>query len=194
MSRVLQSQLKMRDRYTVGDIIEDLRTIKPTPRPLYRVGNELFYYEHRTCAEQLGVDHPVTVGLAKILDFMTQEYENLLLRGEICRERDTPNAVLNQLLKQIPEEAKTYVINRPAQQIHQVLEIARKEREHEIEEYTRIEEQVRKEVEAAPDDPETFNKLRLILWILGRYKEASEAFQNAKRLGWDSSTSTLVSI
>ncbi len=194
MSRQRQPSLQMRETYTVQDILEDLKTIRPTPKPLYRVGNELFYYEHKICSEQLGADHPVTTGLAKILEFMTREYEERLLRGEIWRERDTPNAILSQLMKQIPTEALTHVINRPSQQILQVLETALREREHEIEEYSKMEEPARKEIEAAPDDPEAFNKLRLILWILGRYKEASEAFQSAKQLGWDSSRSTLVSI
>jgi len=41
------------------------------------------------------------------------------------------------------------------------------------------------ELEEKPDDPELWNQLRLILWILGRYDEASYVFKKARKLGWD---------
>ncbi|NWF95339.1 MAG: hypothetical protein HXY34_04280 [Candidatus Thorarchaeota archaeon] len=57
-----------------------------------------------------------------------------------------------------------------------------------------MEEGIRKEAEASPDDPDVQNKLRLLLWILGHHKESSEAFQNARRLGWSSTSSSLVAL
>jgi tetratricopeptide (TPR) repeat protein len=74
------------------------------------------------------------------------------------------------------------------------LEQAIASRKSELDEYAKIESGIRTELEADPDNPHLWNKLRLLLWLLGQYKGSSEAFQKAKRLGWDASSAEFVAL
>ncbi|MGD9381377.1 MAG: hypothetical protein PVI03_02940, partial [Candidatus Thorarchaeota archaeon] len=87
-----------------------------------------------------------------------------------------------------------YQFVRSSDHIHQVLEAAKKERKREIKTFKQIEKGVRREIKADPENPDLWNKLRLLLWILGKHKESSEAFKKAKKLGWDSATSDFVAL
>ena len=64
----------------------------------------------------------------------------------------------------------------------------------EIKEYKAMKKGVKKELKDDPDNPNLWNKLHLVLWILGDFAEASKAFQKARKLGWDSESSKLVSL
>ncbi|MEM2143457.1 MAG: hypothetical protein QXQ81_09400 [Candidatus Thorarchaeota archaeon] len=194
MSEGTEKPLPTRERYTIQDLFDDLRLISPSPSVVYPVGSEIIYPEWNNCVQSLGENHPVTRGLAQILEFLEHGYEDQLVRGEIHRTSDTPSAVFKTLIKSIPPEALEYVITRPSSYVRTLLESVRSERKREIERYMNIEAGVRQEASSAPDDPDAQNKLRLLLWILGHYKEASEVFQKARRLGWDSSKSELVGL
>ncbi len=192
MSEEIKRPLPRRERYSVKDLLTDLKKIDPTPSVAYKVGTEILYYECTLCSTGLGDAHPVTAGLSQILDFLQHGYEQMLVRGDMHRTRDTPASAINELMKKMPPEALEYILERPGDYVYGVLESARQERLNEIERYKQIETGVRREVEQSPEDPDVYNKLRLLLWVLGRHKEAAEAFQTAKKLGWDSATSDLV--
>jgi tetratricopeptide (TPR) repeat protein len=74
------------------------------------------------------------------------------------------------------------------------LEQAVASRRNELDKYKRFESGIRAELKADPDNFHLWNKLRLLLWLLGQYKESSEAFQKAKRLGWDASSAEFVAL
>jgi cytochrome c-type biogenesis protein CcmH/NrfG len=57
-----------------------------------------------------------------------------------------------------------------------------------------MERGIRKDLEKSPKDPELWNQLRLVLWVLGNYEDASDAFKKAKKLGWDKTTSKTVGL
>ncbi|NWF95340.1 MAG: hypothetical protein HXY34_04285 [Candidatus Thorarchaeota archaeon] len=132
MSAGLREKLPPRDKYTVRTLLDDTKRIDPTPRSVYLIGNEVVYYEWNSCNSELGSDNPVTVGLKTVLEFMESKYETMLIEGEIWRTRDTPNAVINQLVKSLPPEVMEYTLSRPGEHIYRVLEAAREERLREI--------------------------------------------------------------
>ncbi|MFX1602739.1 MAG: type IV pilus biogenesis/stability protein PilW [Promethearchaeota archaeon] len=194
MSGKKSVKLTNRDKYTVKSLITDLKKIGCTPRVLDTVGREVVYFEWSQAQELLGEDHPVTTNLASLLEFMRGGCEKLLIEGNLWRAADTSSAAINQAVKGAPKEFLSYPLLRSASHIRFVLDSVIRERSSEMKEYKRMEKGVRRELKSDPDNPELWNKLRLLLWILGRYKESSEAFQKAKKLGWDKSTSHFVAI
>jgi tetratricopeptide (TPR) repeat protein len=194
MSGKKSVKLTNRDKYTVKALVTDLKKIGCTPRVLDTVGREVVYFEWSQAQEILGEDHPVTTNLAALLEFMRGGCEKLLIDGELWRAADTPNAAMNQAIKGAPKEFLSYQLLRSANHIRFVLDSVAKERSQEMKEYKKMEKFVRRELKSDPDNPDLWNKMRLLLWILGRYKESSEAFKKAKKLGWDKSTSHFVAI
>ena len=81
-----------------------------------------------------------------------------------------------------------------SEQIHEILRKAADSRKLEIKQYKRMVKNVRKEIKEDKDNPNLWNKLRLVLWFTGQYNESSEAFKTAKQLGWTIESSTLVAI
>ncbi|RDE11834.1 MAG: hypothetical protein C4K49_11150 [Candidatus Thorarchaeota archaeon] len=187
-------QLQSREQYTVRDLLADLKSIDPTPSVLNRVASEVIYFQWSCCKTDLGDGSPVTSGLSQLLAFMQGGYEQLLVKGELWRANDTPRAALNQVEKALPPELMDYVLSRPGVYIHSVLDSAFAERQQEVMTYERLEKGIRSEIEKSPEDPDLYNKLRLLLWILGRHRESSEAFKTAKKLGWKPEASRLVTI
>jgi len=183
-----------RQKYTVKSLMSDLKKIGATPSVTDFIGSRCIYFEWTLCERDLGDDHPVTSHLAELLDFMQHGYETQLVRGEFWRTKDTPAAAINAALRGRPTEFLTHVLDRPADHIYSLLEQAVASRESELDEYKRFESGIREELEADPDNSHLWNKLRLLLWLLGQYKESSKAFQKAKRLGWDASNAEFVAL
>ncbi len=194
MSGKKSVKLTKRDRYTVKALVTDLKKIGCTPRVLDTVGREVLYFEWSQAQELLGEDHPVTTNLESLLEFMRGGCEKALIDGELWRAADTSSSAINQAIKGAPKEFLSYQLLRSADHIRFVLDSVIQERSQEMKEYKRMEKGVRQELKSDPDNPDLWNKMRLLLWILGRYKESSEAFQKAKKLGWDKSTSHFVAI
>lgn len=194
MSGKKSAKLTKRKKYTVKNLVADLKKIGCTPRVLDNIGRELVYFEWSQAQHLLGEDHPVTLHLKTLLDFMQGGCENQLVAGELWRAADTPQAALNNAIKGAPGEFLSYQFVRSPELIHGILEAAEKERKMEIKTFKQIEKGVRQEIKADPENPDLWNKLRLLLWILGKHKESSEAFKKAKQLGWDSSTSAFVAL
>ncbi|MHA2069336.1 MAG: hypothetical protein ACXABY_33670 [Candidatus Thorarchaeota archaeon] len=194
MSRKKSAKLSKRKKYTVKNLITDLKKIGCTPRVLDNLGREIVYYEWSQAQHLLGEDHPVTLHLETLLEFMQGGCEKQLVNGELWRAADTPQAALNTAIRGAPAEFLSYQFVRPSDHIHGVLAAAKKERKIELKTYKQIEKGVRKEIKEDPENPDLWNKLRLLLWILGKHKESSEAFKKAKQLGWDSSTSAFVAL
>jgi tetratricopeptide (TPR) repeat protein len=186
--------LPTRKKYAVKDIMTDLKKIGPSPSLLNEIGSKLIYYEW-SCSEQLlGDDHPITVHLSETLDFMEHGFERKLLEGEIWRVKDTPQAAINEFLKGRPSEFLEYTLDRPVEYIRGLLESVAANRKEEIKQYKRMEKSVRQEIKEDPENPELWNKLRLLLWIVGKYSEASEAFKTAKSFGWSKEKSAIVAL
>jgi hypothetical protein len=183
-----------REKYTVGDLIDDLKAIEPTPSILYKIGSEIVYNQWACCGEKFGADNPVTSGLSQLLEFMQGGYEQRLVRGELWRATDTPKAAIDQVEKTLTREVLDCEFERPRQYIQEVLQSAHEQQLHDLKDYERLEQGMRSEIEASPDDPDNYNKLRLLLWVLGRYKESSQVLKMAKKLGWKPETSELVAI
>lgn len=183
-----------RKKYTVKGLMSDLKKMGATPSVTDFIGSQCIYNEWNLCERDLGDDHPVTSHLAELLDFMQNGYEQQLVIGEFWRTKDTPAAAINAALRGRPTEFLTYVLDRPADYIYGLLEQAVASRKSELNEYKRFESGVRTEIESDPENFHLWNKLRLLLWLLGQYKESSEAFQKAKRLGWDASSAEFVAL
>jgi tetratricopeptide (TPR) repeat protein len=183
-----------RNKYTVKSLMSDLKKMGATPSVTDFIGSQCIYYEWNLCERDLGDDHPVTSHLAELLDFMQHGYEEQLVDGEFWRTKDTPAAAINAALRGRPTEFLTHVLDRPADYVYDLLEQAVASRRIELDEYAKIESGIRAELEADPDNPHLWNKLRLLLWLLGQYKKSSEAFQKAKRLGWDASNAKFVAL
>ena len=183
-----------RDKYAVKDIMRDIKKIEPSPSILYDFGSKLVYTQWTTCQSSLGADHPVTTNFYDLMEFMQREYEGQLVGGELWRVADTPTAAINHFLKNRPDEFLSYVFDRSPDYIRTLLEEADKARKAEIKEYKRFVKFVKREVKASPDDPNLHNKLRLLLWLAGKYSEASASFKKAKKLGWIQDESRLVSL
>ena len=190
----MSRKLPVRDVYTVKTLLNDLKKMKLTPSGLYTIGTEVVYYEWQKAIDNLGENDPVVVYLEELLNFMQTDYERRLVEGDLRRERDTPGATINSFLKETPLEFQSYVLQRSGEFISGVLRAAQVINKREIERYERIENRLSAELEEYPDSPELWNHLRLALWILGRHDEASFAFKQAKKLGWDKGKSGTVAV
>ncbi len=190
----MSKKIPIRDTYTVKTLLNDLKMMKLTPSGLHTIGAEVVYYEWQQAIENLGEDDPIVVHLEELLNFMQSDYEHRLIEGDIRREKDTPGATINSFLRETPMEFQSYVLDRPGEFISGVLRAAQIVNKREIERYGKMEKGLSAELEESPDNPELWNQLRLALWILGRYDEASYAFKQAKKLGWDKKKSKTVAI
>jgi tetratricopeptide (TPR) repeat protein len=190
----MSKKLPVRDVYTVKMLLNDLKKMKLTPSGLYTIGTEVVYYEWQMAIDNLGENDPIVVYLEELLNFMQTDYERRLVEGDLRREKDTPGATINSFLKETPLEFQSYVLQRSGEFISGVLRAAQVINKREIERYERIENRLSAELEENPDNPELWNQLRLALWILGRYDEASFAFKQAKKLGWDKGKSRTVAV
>jgi len=188
----MSRKLPVRDVYTVKTLLNDLKKMKLTPSGLYTIGTEVVYYEWQKASDNLGEDDPIVVHMEELLNFMQTDYERRLVEGDLRRESDTPGATINSFLKETPVEFQSYALERPGEFISGVLRAAQVINKREVERYERMEKGLSVELEESPDDPELWNQLRLALWILGQYDEASYAFKQAKKLGWDKSKSKTV--
>ena len=190
----MSTKLSMRKQYTIKDLLTDLKKIEATPSVMYDVGSELIYRELDWCMKTLGEDHEVTKNLQELMQFMQTGYEQQLVSGELWRVKDTPKAAINAFMKEQPEEFLKYPVGILSDQIHEILKKAQESRKLEIKQYKKMVKNVRKEIKEDKDNPDLWNKLRLVLWIVGKYNESSEAFKTAKSLGWTTDTNTLVAI
>ena len=174
--------------------MNDLKKLDATPSVLYNVGSELVYRELDWCSKTLGDGHLVTQNLVVLMEFMQHDYENQLVTGELWRVKDTPKSALTSFMHEKPEEFLNHCIGILSVQIQEVLKKADESRRLEKKQYKKLEKQVRSEIKADKKNPDLWNKLRLLLWVLGKYNESSEAFKTAKELGWSIDSSTLVAI
>jgi len=187
-------KLTKRKQYTVKDLLNDLKKIEATPSVMYNVGSELVYRELDWCRKTMGDDHDVTANLQDLVQFMQKGYEKQLVTGELWRVKDTPKAAINAFTRDRPEEFLNYPVGILSDQIHEILRKAQASRKFEIKQYKKLVKNIRKEIKTDKDDPNLWNKLRLVLWIIGKYNESSEAFKTAKQLGWTVENSTLVAL
>ncbi len=185
-------KITKRDTYTVKALLNDLKKLKLTPNSLYIVGNEIMYYELTEAKKNLGDEDAVTAYLEELLSFMESEYEERLVEGDIRREDDTIGATFTGYLKETPQEFQSYTLERSGEFIRGVLMAAQTQSLRDIQSYQKVEQTLRKRLEAKPKDPELWNELRIALWILGKYEEASAAYKKAKKLGWDRKKSKTV--
>ena len=190
----MAAKLPKRKLYTIKDLMNDLKKIDATPSVLYTVGSELVYRELDWCRKTLGEDHLVTQNLVALMNFMQHDYEHLLVSGELWRVKDTPKAAINGFMKDKPEEFQNHCIGILSAQVQDVLKKADNSRREEKKQYKKLEKRVRAEIKADKKNPDLWNKLRILLWILGKYKESAEAFKTAKGYGWSLDSSTLVAI
>ena len=194
MSESKKSRVPTRSTYTVKTLLSDLKKLKLTPNTLYTIGTEIIYFECMQAKETLGEDDEVTIHLQELLSFMQTDYERRLLHGELRREKDTPNEAINTFLKETPIEFQSYVLNRPGPFVQGVLQAMQTQSSRDLDRYKRTEGGLRKDLEKHPKDSELWNQLRLVLWILGDYDGASDAYKKAKKLGWDKTKSKTVGI
>lgn len=189
-----KSHIPVRSAYTVKNLLNDLKKLKLTPSTLYTVGTEVIYFEWKQAREDLGEEDEITIHLEELLNFMQTDYEKRLLQGELRREKDTPNEAINSFLRETPIEFQSYVLNRPGEFVQGVLQAMHTQSEREIARFRRMEQGIRKDLEKSPKEPELWNQLRLVLWVLGNYDDASDAFKKAKKLGWDKTKSKTVGL
>ena len=188
------SRIPTRSTYTVKTLLGDLKKLRLTPSTLYTVGTEVIYYEWREAQENLGDDDEVTIHLAELLNFMQNDYERRLIQGDLRREKDTPNEAINSFLRETPIEFQSYVLSRPGPFIQGVLQAMQTQSKRDLDRYRKTESGLRKDLEKHPNNPELWNQLRLVLWVMGSYEDASEAYKKAKKLGWDKTKSKTVGI
>ncbi|MHA1959083.1 MAG: tetratricopeptide repeat protein [Candidatus Thorarchaeota archaeon] len=189
-----KKKLQLRKKYRVKDVLTDLKMIDPTPSVTYRIGSELVYFEWNCCIKEKGPESDVTVGLGTLLNFMQYGYEKQLLDGDLHKATDTTKAAMNRAAKELPKEALVHEFSRSPQYIHGLLLTAKKLRKIEAKRYKSMLKSAKAETKASPEDPNAWYKLRLLLWIIGKYKEASAAFRTAKKLGWDTSSTSVVAL
>lgn len=189
-----ESRPTERKSYTVKHLIADLKKIGCTPSVLDIVGREVVYFEWTQARDNLGPDHPVTAQMESLLEFMRGGCEKMLIEGELYRAADTPTAAINSAIKGAPKEFLSYRLIRSSEHIKKALEQAMDERKREKKKYKEIEKGVRAEIKSNPDNPDLWNQLRLLLWLAGKYKDSSEAFKKAKKLGWSSEDSDYVAL
>ncbi|TFF92034.1 hypothetical protein EU545_02190 [Candidatus Thorarchaeota archaeon] len=187
-------KLPKRDEYSVKDLMNDLKKVNPSPNVMRQVGTELVYFEWSCCRQSLGDDHTVTKHLGELLEFMQKEYENQLIQGELWRSKDTPRSAINDFVRDRPDEFMEHVLDRSVEYIQRLLKSVAELRKKEKKQYKKLEKAVRAEIKEDPENPELWNKLRLLLWMVGKHSEASKAFRNARKLGWSSEKSELVAI
>ncbi|MCK5151831.1 MAG: hypothetical protein KAQ65_08320, partial [Candidatus Thorarchaeota archaeon] len=184
----------LRKKYTVKSVFTDLKKINPTPAVTYLIGNRLVYYQWNICCQALGADHPISKNFNELLEFLQKEFEAKLVRGDFWRAADTPNAAINQFLKDRPDDFLNYVYERPSEYIHGVIVEVAKMRKAEIKKYKKIEKGLRMMIKDSPKDSDLWNQLRLVLWIIEKYKDASSAFKTAQKFGWNSEETSLVAM
>jgi hypothetical protein len=188
------SNLPDRDEYRVKDFVNDLKKINPSPTIMYDIGSNLIYHEVRACEDSIGEGECVTTEMKELLQFMQNDYERDLLTGRLWRSRDTPRAAINKYIRDKPNVFLTHKLQATNTKVKSVLQDAAKEREREKKKLATFEKTVRKMAEESPENPEVWNRLRLLLWLTGKHSEASAAFRTAKKLGWNPETSNLVGI
>ena len=108
--------------------------------------------------------------------------------------KDTPTAALNDFLKGRSKEFLEYTLEKPADDIRGLLETAAKNRKNELKQFKKLAKLVKKEIKGDKNNPDLWNKLRLVLWMAEDYTGSSEAFKTARELGWSPETSALVAI
>jgi tetratricopeptide (TPR) repeat protein len=194
MVRKTSIKLPDRKKYTVKTLMTDLKKINPTPNILRRIGTEIIYYEWTSADRLLGSDHPVTVNFSELLEYTENGYEQELVQGKLWRIKDTPRSALNDFLTGRPKEFLSYILDRPTSYVKQVLESAIEESKTEMKQLKKYEKVVRQLIKQNPDAPDSWNRLRLVLWLMGKYREATKAYRKAKELGWDPTTSKLVAV
>ena len=187
-------RVPIRDTYTTKSLITDIKKLKLTPSTLYIIGTEIVYHEWQQLVKELGSDDEVTQLMEDLMQFMQSRYERQLLDGDLRRETDTPNAAMNNFLRDTPAEFQSYVLNRSGEYIGGVLRAAETQSRRDIERYQRMEQGLRVELKKDQNNPDTWNSLRLVLWLQGNYEEASEAFKRAKKLGWEKKKSKVIGI
>lgn len=190
----MAAKLSKRKQYTIKDLLNDLKKINATPSITYDIGAELIYRELDWCQKTLGEDNSITTNLRDLIEFMQNGYEKKLVTGELWRVKDTPKAAINEFIRDCPEEFLKYPVGILSEQIIDILEKAANSRKLEIARYKKLVKNVRKEIKEDKKNPDLWNKLRLTLWIVGKYSESSEAFKTAKELGWTVETNTLVAL
>lgn len=191
---VLEVSLTKRKTYTVKSLIADIKKISPTPKITYDIGNTLVYYEWNACLQYYGNDHPMTKNFHEFLKFMQEGYEAQLVQGEFWRASDTPSAALNAFVKGRSKEFLEFQFSRSPDYIFRFLKEIKKIRTQEIKKYKKIEKKLKKMLKAEPEDADLWNQYRLVLWIIENYKEASTAFQTAKKLGWNNDQTSVVAL
>ena len=190
----MPAKLPKRKQYKVKDLLNDLKKIDATPSVLYTVGSELVYRELDWCNKTLGDEHTVTQNLVALMEFMQSDYESQLVSGKLWKVKDTPSFAINTFMRDRPDEFLNHPIGILSEQIQEVLKKAEESRRMEKKQYKKLESRVRSEIKTDKKNPDLWNKLRILLWILGKYNESSEAFKTAKELGWSVENSTLVAI
>lgn len=190
----MATKLPKRKLYTVKDLMNDLKKLDATPSVLYTVGSQLVYRELDWCRKTLGDDHLVTENLAALMEFMQHDYEKQLVTGELWKVKDTPKSAISVFMRDRPEEFITHPIGILSEQIQEVLKKADESRRLEKKQYKKLEKRVRSEIKSDKKNPNLWNKLRVLLWVLGKHAESSEAFKTAKEFGWSVESSTLVAI
>lgn len=187
-------KLPKRNLYTIKQLMTDLKSIDATPSVLYDVGSELIYRELEWCRKTLGDDHLVTKNLTALMDFMQSGYERQLVTGELSGVKDTPKSAINAVMREMPKEFLAHPIGLLSDQIELALKKADECRREEKKHYKGLVKGIRAEIKADKKNADLWNQLRVLLWILGKYTEASEAFKTAKELGWSPERSNLVAI
>jgi len=190
----IMSQITKRKKYAIKDLLNDLKKINPTPSIMGRIGSQLIYYEWTCCRNLLSDDHPVTTNLQDLLQFMENDYEQLLVTGELWRIKDTPQSAINDFLRGRSKEFLDYTLDRPAEQIYDLLKTSAKTRKDEIKYYKNLAKLVKKEIKDDNENANLWNKLRLVLWMAENYPESSEAFKTAKKFGWSVENSGIVAL
>ena len=194
MESIKPFKLPVRDTYTVKTFLNDLKKLRLTPSTLYVIGTEVVYFELTTAQENLSSDDPILVHLTELLNYMQYEYERQLLSGELRREEDTPRSAMTAFLKETPLEFQSYVLERPGDFIRGVLRTAHTQSEREMKRLDRVETGLRKDLEKDSRNPDLWFSLHLVLWITGRYEDASESFKKARKYGWDRKKSKIIGI
>ncbi|MGD9395272.1 MAG: hypothetical protein PVJ05_02470 [Candidatus Thorarchaeota archaeon] len=190
----MASKLPKRKLYTIKNLMNDLKKLDATPSVLYDVGSELVYRELDWCRKTLGDDHSVTKNLQALMNFMQHDYEKQLVTGELWRVKDTPKSAINAFIRDMPKEFLNHPIGILSEQIQDCLKKADESRRQEKKQYKKLEKRVRAEIKADKKNPDLWNKLRVLLWILGKHNESSEAFKTARDLGWSIESSSLVAL
>jgi len=194
LAGVFKVSLSIRKKYTVKSVITDLKKINPTPKITYDFGNRLVYNDWNACLQYWGHDHPMTKNFHEFLQFLQEGYEAQLVQGDFWRTSDTPSAAFNAFLKGRPKEFLDFQFSRTPEYIFSLLKEIKKLRSEEIKKYKKIEKKLKKMVKAEPENADLWNQYRLVLWIVEKYKESSDAFQQAKKLGWTNEQTSVVAL